>query len=70
MFGSTGSDNFSSAVSAFRSEINNIIGSLDKIKIMLNYKYGVTIIDELFCRISISRETSALCRPVVGSSRI
>src|SRR5262249_27931454 len=68
-FGRTLCHNAATRFASFRPEINDPIGLLDDIQMVLDDEYGVAKRNQALQYVR-SLRTSSKCRPVVGSSRI
>ena len=69
LLGRAGRDDLAAGVTALGTEIDDMIGGLDHVEMVLDQDHRVPRVDEWFSDAS-SRSMSARCNPVVGSSRM
>ncbi len=62
-------DDVAAGIAAFRTEVDDVVCGLDDIEIVLDDQDGITIFSQPG-KMSTNLCTSAICRPVVGSSRM
>ena len=69
LFGGAGSDDFTADVAALRTQVDDVVGHLDNVEMVLDHQHAVAGFDQPV-QACEQVTMSARCSPVVGSSRI